>query len=215
MACSSHWLQVFTGMKTHRAQRRMQSSRGAADLGRLRFSFRWRGRLFAGIYCKGSKLKKCPSEALLTQQAQNKQPCRRRQRNEQQPGEDCSVFIKRSMHLRTQNTHPLFSCWLKTTNLKWQQTKNTTVTKCNAKAKEREKIRNKTTKTRWKKHQHMSWKWHTNQNVTQTSAKRSKTAKSSNTSVYCVSLNSITSILSVSIVSKIKRKHDQTGAELL
>lgn len=56
---------------------------------------------------------------------------------------------------------------------------------------------------------------HTNQNVTQTSAKRSKTAKSSNTSVYCVSLNSITSILSVSIVSKIKRKHDQTGAELL
>lgn len=215
MACSSHWLQVFTGMKTHRAQRRMQSSRGAADLGRLRFSFRWRGRLFAGIYCKGSKLKKCPSEALLTQQAQNKQPCRRRQRNKQQPGEDCSVFIKRSMHLRTQNTHPLFSCWLKTTNLKWQQTKNTTVTKCNAKAKEREKIRNKTTKTRWKKHQHMSWKWHTNQNVTQTSAKRSKTAKSSNTSVYCVSLNSITSILSVSIVSKIKRKHDQTGAELL
>lgn len=141
MACSSHWLQVFTGMKTHRAQRRMQSSRGAADLGRLRFSFRWRGRLFAGIYCKGSKLKKCPSEALLTQQAQNKQPCRRWQRNEQQPGEDCSVFIKRSMHLRTQNTHPLFSCWLKTTNLKWQQTKNTTVTKCNAKAKERKKKR--------------------------------------------------------------------------
>lgn len=31
----------------------------------------------------------------------------------------------------------------------------------------------------------------------------------------CVSLNSITSILSVSIVSKIKRKHDQTGGELL
>lgn len=74
----------------------------------------------------------------------------------------------------------------------------------------------KTTKTRWKS-TNISYKTikimkmtQKKQNVTQTSAKLLKVQ----TALFvlravCVSLNSITSILRVSIVSKIKRKHKQ------